>query len=306
MASEWAHAEESAYELQRLETIRKNNAFLASLGIVDDVNALAAKPKPKPRAAPKPKAPAVASRRRASGRLAGEVPGEAIDGEDGEEAVPQHFGYRDPNDVGEMTALELRDWCANVLTEEKAKSWVEELTEVQRARVMRACDEWIPGFTEFTARFGSAKEGPLSRQNIKSVVKQVLMLVSGAGVRHERKQTVFAEGKPLTLGVTASDCDALRAAAQLWMPQTSAPADLVGMVVDGVTVNRKPDGGPFDTSNGWLLNHPLKKMQIYCKHLDEVSRRLHPLVARALSLACLCGGVTIPCLTPLGPSRGLN
>ena len=52
------------------------------------------------------------------------------------------------------------------------------------------------------------------------------------------------------------------------MPQKRAK-DVVGLVVGGVVVPDKPDHGPFDTSNGWLLNHPLKKLQLYCEHLDE-------------------------------------
>ena len=110
---------------------------------------------------------------------------------------------------------------------------------------------------------------PLSRNNLKSILKQVMKLVSGAGVDHDEKSDHFGAGRPITLGVTSELCTSLRAEAQLWMPQKRAPKDVVGLVVGGVVVPDKPDHGPFDTSNGWLLNHPLKKLQLYCEHLDE-------------------------------------
>merc|ERR1740124_801066 len=35
-------------------------------------------------------------------------------------------------------------------------------------------------------------------------------------------------------------------------------------------VQRKPPApGPRDGSNGWLLNHPLKKVKTYCEFLEE-------------------------------------
>ena len=54
-------------------------------------------------------------------------------------------------------------------------TWLEAITEEQRARVVRANDEWLGPFTEFTARFGSANEGPISKQNLKSVVPKTLL-----------------------------------------------------------------------------------------------------------------------------------
>jgi len=40
--------------------------------------------------------------------------------------------------------------------------------------------------------------------------------------------------------------------------------------MDGVPIERRSTKPPFDTSNGWLLNHPLMKVRLYCEHLDEV------------------------------------
>ena len=69
----------SAYELQRAENIRRNNAFLLSLGHKPD-ELLTTKPK-KPKAPPKPK-PEPSGPSRRSGRLSGEVPLEPDDSEE--------------------------------------------------------------------------------------------------------------------------------------------------------------------------------------------------------------------------------
>ena len=72
----------------------------------------------------------------------------------------------------------------------------------------------------------------------------------------------------MRLGITADEVDDLRAEAQLWCPLKSSPADIVGRSVLGVEVPRKPPAaGPRDTSNGWLLNHPLQKMQNFASYL---------------------------------------
>ena len=67
------HAGLAPYEIERAENIRRNNAFLLNLGLLDE-HALRAKPK-KPKAAPKPK-PEPTGPRRSSGRLSGEAPEE--------------------------------------------------------------------------------------------------------------------------------------------------------------------------------------------------------------------------------------
>ena len=65
-------AELSEYEKSRAEQIRKNNAYLLSLGIIDIDVVKEMKPKAKPKAPPKPKEePTGPSRRSSSGRAAG-------------------------------------------------------------------------------------------------------------------------------------------------------------------------------------------------------------------------------------------
>ena len=149
--------------------------------------------------------------------------------------------------------------------------WIEALTPEQQERVRQANATWLGPFAAFTARFGGHGESPVSVANLKNVLQQVMRLVSGAGVTCKQRAGCFAEGRPINLGVTAAECDALRAEAQLWAPLKTAPADLIGMSVNGEVVPRKPPGGIVDTSNGWLLNHPLMKVRLYCEHLDEVA-----------------------------------
>ena len=85
----------------------------------------------------------------------------------------------------------------------------------------------------------------------------------GAGVTTKLRDGAFAAGRPITLGITGDEVDALRVEAQLWCPLKTAPEDLVGRAAPdgtGAVVQRKPDSRVVDTSNGWLLNHPLKKV----------------------------------------------
>ena len=166
----------SAYELKRLQTIKENAMQLQALGIMDIKNELRAlAPPPKPKAVkPKERKPVVLSRRRSSGRLAGEAP---LDMDIGEDDVVREVD-RDPNDVGQMVPTELRAYCTKIVDDEEHRedkhAWMCTLTEEQRARVSRAKDEWLVSFTEFNARFGSANEGPLSKTNLQSVVRTVM------------------------------------------------------------------------------------------------------------------------------------
>ena len=249
------------YELQRLEQIRRNREMLVKLGLEQAASELRAPQQP---TKPKKRTPAAETGPPAKRRHSRRIGGEAADVEDDDDGA-REYAYRDPNDVGAMTDAELSAWCSKLLQEQLDSDWVARMNEDEQHRVRKAADEWLVPFTEYT----SLNPRPLSRSNLKSILKQVMKLVSGAGVDHDEKSDHFGAGRPITLGVTSELCTSLRAEAQLWMPQKRAPKDVVGLVVGGVVVPDKPDHGPFDTSNGWLLNHPLKKLQLYCEHLDE-------------------------------------
>eukprot|EP00908_Phaeocystis_cordata_P025989 Transcript_8466.p1 GENE.Transcript_8466~~Transcript_8466.p1 ORF type:complete len:332 (+),score=102.12 Transcript_8466:66-998(+) len=252
------HEELSEYELKRLATIAANKAWMdANLGTFDTLV-----PKKKQPAVKRPKQPKpeLTGPSRKSRRLSG---GDAPDVADApEELQDDAWRNNDPDDVSRMSQAEKRSWCDQLRDTVLSQGWFGELTEQQQQRVHEANDTWLGEFTWFTAQFDMQGERPLSRPNIKNVLKAVMKLVSGAGITCDKREGSFAEGRPLRLGVTAEEVDQLRAEAQLWCPlPKSAPADLVGRIVDGVVVPRKPPStGPHDTSNGWLLNHPLKKV----------------------------------------------
>ena len=266
----------SAYELKRLETIRKNQEMMIAMGLDVAISSVRAPAKPAPpKKAPVAKKPSVTTARRGSRRLSGmEV--ECGEGAEGEaDLYEQSEPWRDPHDVRQMTPAELREWCStlrqDVLQSRSMAEWFEELTAEERERLELANGGWLGPFCEFTARFGGSGEAPMSRENVKSVMKQVMKLVSGAGVTDKKRDGKFAAGRPVKLGITKAEVTQLRAEAQMWMPLRKAPFDVIGVVVDGVPVPKVPSSGPFDLSNGWFLNHPLMKIGLYCEHLDEVS-----------------------------------
>lgn len=264
----------SDYELKRLETIRQNQLLFDSLGLGAAVAAVRDVPK-KPKAPKAPKPTVMPTMQRSSRRLSGDVaPLEGLEASDDDDLQ----AYRDPNDVSQMLPAELAVWCKE-LREHALETATEQLVlDAEQAQRLQSAQVWLQPFTEFTARFGGNKESTMSKANVKLVLKQTFKLVSGAGVTTPLRDGVFAQGRPITLGITSAEVDALRVEAQLWCPLKTAPEDIVGKVAaDGSVVPRKPPtsgpGSKLDTSNGWLLNHPLVKVRKYCEHLDEVREK---------------------------------
>lgn len=245
----------SEYELARLETIRKNQLAFESMGLGDAVAGLrAAASRPKlPKARSKPRPAADPSARRSSRRLAGEAAanGGLVDS-DGEK---DHPVYRDPNDVSAMTAPELKAWCDALRADVLRMAWVERLGEEEMRRLDGA-QEWLAPFVIFTARFGGKGESSLSRQNLKSVLKQVFCLVSGAGVTTEKRGGAFGKGRPIGLGIQAEQVDALRAEAQVWMPQKRAPEVTCGPPRRPLAAPLPPPRRPLATHRAGLLASP--------------------------------------------------
>ena len=245
----------SEYELARLETIRKNQLAFESMGLGDAVAGLrAAASRPKlPKARSKPRPAADPSARRSSRRLSGEAAanGGLVDS-DGE---TDHPAYRDPNDVSAMTAPELKAWCDALRADVLRMAWVERLGEEEMRRLDGA-QEWLAPFVIFTARFGGKGESSLSRQNLKSVLKQVFCLVSGAGVTTEKRGGAFGKGRPIGLGIQAEQVDALRAEAQVWMPQKRAPEVTCGPSRRPLAAPLPPPRRPLATHRAGLLASP--------------------------------------------------
>ena len=82
-----------------------------------------------------------------------------------------------------------------------------------------------------------------SPANVRTVMRQVRKLVSGAGVHYQgwNEDVVFREHQPVSL-----------------------EDDLVRITADARDFL---DQNGRDKSNGWLLNHPLRKLLIYQLHL---------------------------------------
>jgi hypothetical protein len=262
-----------AYEMQRLATIQANQKMFEALGLGDAVSSVREMQAPKKAKAPRVKEPISASR--SSRRLSGGVPiYEGVDEHDhvlvdDYEDVPVVRKGVSADKVDGMTPQEVSAWCENK-REDVLEAVLEELDDVQAKR-LRDAQVWLGQFTEFTARFGGQGEVTMSKANVKSVLKRLFLLVSGAGVTCPYRKGAFCEGQPITLGISGDEVDALRVEAQLWCPLKSAPADLIGRSgADGRLIKPKPDSSILDKSNGWTLNHPLVKMRKFCEYLDEV------------------------------------
>mmetsp|Transcript_16346 Transcript_16346/g.20361 ORF Transcript_16346/g.20361 Transcript_16346/m.20361 type:complete len:316 (+) Transcript_16346:206-1153(+) len=115
-----------------------------------------------------------------------------------------------------------------------------ELTKEQRDALSRAEDDWLSLFYDFllTVPHGNGHK-TVSEANARSVMKQVRLLVSGAGVtyHHWEDGVVFCKGRAILLG---DDLEELYDEAQKF-------EDLHGR----------------DLGNGWLLRHPIVKLRNY-------------------------------------------
>ena len=93
-------------------------------------------------------------------------------------------------------------------------------------------------FEEFLRTVPHGRKGvPISQANARTVIRQVKLMVSGAGVgyHHWPSDIFWRKGQPVTL---EEDFDVLKEEA----------------------IQMENDYGR-DLGNGWLLNHPLQKLQ---------------------------------------------
>ena len=113
------------------------------------------------------------------------------------------------------------------------------LTEEQRKK-LRQDVEWMEELEDYLAR----KE-QLSQQNLRSVMRQVEKLVSGEGITYSQwdEGVYFAKGAPVQL---SDNFDALYELAVLF-----------------------EDEHGRDRGNGWLLRHPIKKLQNFQRYRFE-------------------------------------
>jgi hypothetical protein len=113
------------------------------------------------------------------------------------------------------------------------------LTNDQRA-TLASCQDWLEDFEHFLLHVPHEKHGKVcSEANTKTVMRQVVKMVSGQGVsyQHWPEGVVFLEGQPIQL---SNDFFTLHQQAQEF-------EDLHGE----------------DRGHGWLTRHPLDKLRCY-------------------------------------------
>ena len=206
----------SQYELERDARIKRNEAFLVSLGLGKDGAAKLKAPKKAQRTPPKKKAPQ--GPRRTSARLSkGTSPVERLTYEE-----------RDWDDMTPRPRKRARRGKAAA-----------DLTDDERA-MLGAFD--MDAFEEFLT-----DEHPISEDNRRQVMRQAEKLVSGQGVRYDSptygwdEGVVFRKGEPVTMS-----------------------SDIIQVIADARDFE---DEHGRDHGNGWLLNHPLRKLLIFQTHV---------------------------------------
>ena len=206
----------SQYELERDARIKRNEAFLVSLGLGKDGAKKLKAPKKAQRTPPKKKAPQ--GPRRTSARLSkGASPVERLTYEE-----------RDWDDMTPRPRKRARRGKAAA-----------DLTDDERA-MLGAFD--MEAFEEFLT-----DEHPISEDNRRQVMRQAEKLVSGQGVRYDSptygwdEGVVFRKGEPVTMS-----------------------SDIIQVIADARDFE---DEHGRDHGNGWLLNHPLRKLLIFQTHV---------------------------------------
>ena len=221
----------SAYEIARLENIRRNNAFMASIGLSKAVEAAAAcKPKPK-------KNPIAAARRKLK-RKRVDVAEEDVRRSARRRGKPARYSGEE---IDAIMSAAVRP-STKKRKSRKSRSAPAELTPAQR-RLIETSGAWLDEFETFLLRIPHGRNNKVvSDANARSVMNQARKLVSGQGVgyHHWSADVLFRKDEPVTL---ASDFCALYADA----------------------VHYENTHGR-DLGNGWLLRHPIMKLQCFQIH----------------------------------------
>ena len=229
-------APKSQYEIERDERIKRNKAFLESLGLGDGPKLVVAKKPPTARA---PKKPRAAGPKRRSPRTKASDPNYT--------SMQVDTSMEDAKD-GDYDS---DDWDSDEDDEDAPafrrprRAAVEPLTDAQRAKLAGA--GWVAGFEKWL-RKGDGRTAPASKSNIARCMPQVKKLAAGAGIKYYRWNRGDAENGFL-VGVSVD-----------------MASDLVQHWHDG-----KDHEARFgkDLGNGWVLNHPLKKLVLYQWFLNE-------------------------------------
>ena len=239
----------SAYELERLANIARNERILESLGVATAAASLCtgASRAPKVSLTPEQKARRAQERaerlaeaqanKRTSSRLA-----------EGGSSTAKPVRYAEEYaalDDAEQVRVPLRikrkakgGGFGRGRGGRAAEGAESGLSEEERAAVAAAYAE-AEGWLSHMRRYFTDK---LSEANLRNVMKQATALATGEGIPHTRYNRWFRKGEPVTLD---EDLVQLRADANRFL----LPED--------------------DPGHGWRLDHPIGKMAIFQAHLAE-------------------------------------
>ena len=245
----------SAYELTRAETIRKNNAFLMSLGLLDDVEAMRPTPKPKPAPKPKPTQTLPSGPSRRSSRLDGQPAEEVFELDEAEDTDTPPKAPHDPFHCWWTVSKENPEGTARRprLTSLQLKALQTPLRAADRESLnIDGDDEWVTDLLKFARAYGGQRPEPFcvpSRENFGKVLDSVSVLASEEGVTCPYRSGAFDAGRRYT---PRDDLDEALARALKWLPKAK------------------------DKSRGWVFTHPFEKLKQYQRALFW--RHLFPFV----------------------------
>ena len=235
----------SQYELERDARIKRNEEWMLANGFnpwgSGPLKEIKKKAPPKPRA-PKPYVPE--SERRRSARLKGVV------------IAIERLTYDGSDDE--------RPKRRSQSSRRMRVRVVDDLSDEQRAALPE-------GFT-MDAFIESPVIKELSEQNRRSVIRQVRKLVSGEGVHYASPQygwpddVIFRKDQPVTM---QSDAVPNQFRASRHQRDDLHRSD-IGKIIEDAREFENKHGR--DHGNGWLLNHPLRKLLFYQHYLDTKAR----------------------------------
>ena len=129
----------------------------------------------------------------------------------------------------------------------------------------------------YTQVDGADGEHLISGDNRRQVIRQVTKLVSGEGVHYDSvnfgwpDDVIFRKDEPVTM-----QSNAVPNQIPSFTPSTrrSSHRSDIGQIIEDAREFENTHGR--DHGNGWLLNHPLRKLLFYQHHLDTQARLAPP------------------------------
>ena len=239
----------SQYELQRLERIKKNEAYLESIGLGTAKQKMKDMCRATKRNANRPKQNKIVNpgEERRSKRLKSSSSSNAKDDEH------VMLSYHDDDDLAVVKQRDDRrlyqydeDEDASISPSYRPTRRVVhinrsdfELSEEEKLSLQNNIDDnYLYKFKEFLVFHNK-----ISEQNVRNVMRQVSKLARGEGVRYESPKYGWAPGRYFMKGTPVTPL-----------------SDIVQLMVEAQECENK---WGRDHGNGWLLSHPLKKMLLF-------------------------------------------